>query len=306
MYKMDSDARKTNSVMVSEKKQKITQDLIEHAYATDNQMDLHTGDYCCDFNKDDRRTYKDGNNNNVCIHSEQSEKNECIRKICNRLGLLYSKWYNKAMLGFNYYCYKQTGKFVCFLSRGLLMQVSEDSFRNYGNKYDNHATLRVKYVTIEDNVVMVVSEKGKTIKFRPQFGFLSKCKDIITTPFVLLDTAKQHIAKITSQACKLLFIDIVSMLLNIRDGFFTATKLVSILMQLYTIHTRYMNLFGNTNNNNFTRQAGANMTDLLVGFGMLGLPAEVMNALKNFSALTGKKIFESELLLDLGDRKSVV
>lgn len=302
MYKMDSDARKTNSVMVSEKKQKITQDLIEHAYATDNQMDLHTGDYCCDFNKDDRRTYKDGNNNNVCIHSEQSEKNECIRKICNRLGLLYSKWYNKAMLGFNYYCYKQTGKFVCFLSRGLLMQVSEDSFRNYGNKYDNHATLRVKYVTIEDNVVMVVSEKGKTIKFRPQFGFLSKCKDIITTPFVLLDTAKQHIAKITSQACKLLFIDIVSMLLNIRDGFFTATKLVSILMQLYTIHTRYMNLFGNTNNNNFTRQAGANMTDLLVGFGMLGLPAEVMNALKNFSALTGKKIFESELLLDLGEK----
>ena len=305
MYKMDLDARETNSVMVSEKKQKITQDLIEHAHVIDNHMDLHTGDDCYDFDKDDRRIRKNDNNNNAYVRSaedEQSEKNECIRKICNKLGLLYHKWYNKAMLGFNYYCYKQTGRFVCFLSRGLLMQVSESSFRSYGNKYSDHATLRVKFVTIENSVIMVVGEKGKTAKFRPQFGFLSKCKDIITTPFVLLDTAKQHIAKITSQASKLLFIDIVSMLLNIRDGFFTATKLVSILMQLYTIHTRYMNLFGNTANNNFIQQTGANMTDLLVGFSMLGLPAEVLNALKNFSALTGKKIFESELLLDFGEK----
>ena len=212
---------------------------------------------------------KDNNNNgnHTRIHPD---KNECVRNICERLGLLYSKWYNKAVLGFNYYCYKQTGKFVCFLSRGLLMQVSETSFRSYGNKYSNHTTLRVKFITFENNVIMVVGEKGNTERFRPQFGFLSKCKDIITTPFVLLDTAKQHIAKITSHASKLLFIDVVAMLLNIRDGFFTATKLVSILMQLYTIHTRYMNLFGNTNSNNFTRQTGANMTDLLVGFGMLG------------------------------------
>lgn len=222
-----------------------------------------------------------------------------IKHICNRLGDIYKRNYGKELIGFDYYNNKNTGKFVSLLSRGLLMQVSEKDFKKYILKYDNHKTLKVKCITVEDALVLVIQEKDIKKNFKAQAGFLKKCVETISAPFIYLDSARMAINKLASRQGKLLIVDLLSLMLHLREGFFTATTVISCLMQMYTIHTRYMDLFGWSD---FRAQSGANVTDLLVAFGLLGVPRNVMEAMKTFTSLTGKRIFESEFAMDIGEK----
>jgi len=220
-----------------------------------------------------------------------------IRSICELLGRHYKRMYKKETVGFNFYEFRKTNKYICLMSRNLLMRVSEERFRMYANKYMNHSTLKVKYIEHEGDRIMIVTEK--VLSFRPQIGFIQRCLDTLKTPFVMLEGARDLINRVTSRAAKMLLIDIISMLLHLKDGYFTATKVVGVIMQLYTIHSRYMELFSP---NNYRPQSGPTITELLLGFSLMGLPVDILNAIKTFSTLTGKRIFESETFLELADK----
>jgi len=230
---------------------------------------------------------------------ERTTKNSHVKKICEVMGKQYNKCYKKQTLGFNYYEYKQSGRFVCFLSRNLLMQVSQDKYRKYARIYENHGMLDTYFMNVDESHVMIVREKNS--KFRPQIGFIQKCMDTLRSPFIMLENAKMMLDKITSKASKLLFLDIMALLLNLREGYLTATKLLSVLLQLYTIHARYVDLLS-PQPRMYTPQAGTTLTDLILGFSLLGLPSDVLNAIKTFTALTGKRVFESELFLDMAEK----
>lgn len=224
-------------------------------------------------------------------------KNYKVRHICEVLGRYYKKYYKKETAGFNYYEYRKSGKFVCFMSRNVLMQVSESSFRSYAVKHANHTQLHVKFIDVDDNNIMIITEKKLT--FKPQVGFVQKCIDALRTPFVMLESARNLVSTITSRASKMLLIDIIALMLNLRDGYFTATKFVGVLMQMYTIHARYMDLFSPRN---FAPQSGPTMTELILGFSLLGLPTTILEAIKTFGNLTGKRIFESETFLEVAEK----
>ena len=53
----------------------------------------------------------------------ETTSNTGLQDICDKLGKYYKRLYKKDIAGFNYYCYANTKRFVCFLSRKLLMQV---------------------------------------------------------------------------------------------------------------------------------------------------------------------------------------
>nr|WEU70951.1 MAG: nonstructural polyprotein [Hangzhou picorna-like virus 1] len=231
------------------------------------------------------------------LDKARMEKTAEVRSICEMLGRQYKRIHKKDTMGFNYYECRCTGKYVCFMSRNLLMQVSEDKFRMYANKYMDHKQLKVKFVNYNNNTIMIVNERNPT--FRPQVGFVQKCIDTLKTPFIMLEGARDLVNRITSKASKMLLIDIISLLLHLRDGYFTATKVVGVIMQLYTIHTRYMDLFSPSS---FRQQSGPTVTELLLGFSLMGLPGDVLNAIKTFSTLTGKRIFESDTFLELADK----
>lgn len=226
-----------------------------------------------------------------------------LQTICDKLGKKYSQVFHKDIAGFDYYCYANTNKYVCFLSRGLLMQVREANFRTYGNKYANHKTLRLKYMTIKTSTIMIIYEQRV---FKPQVGF-SLFKDLynqLTRPIELLSSVKKQIETLTSTASKLIIIDVIALIMQIRDSYFTSTSLVACLMSLYTLHIRYMQVYLGVEKTvnitpQFTAQSGPTLTDLLIGFGAMGLPSDVLNAIKTFSTLTGKRIFESDFFLDI-------
>lgn len=232
------------------------------------------------------------------VNDEVITKSNQVRIICERLGKLYKSVYNKDTLGFNYYEYRKTGKYVCFLSRNLLMQVTEKNFNIYGTKYANHSTLNTKFIDIDGATVLVVREKHV---FKKQAGFLQTCIDTLKTPFVMLQHAESLISAAVSKKSRVILLDLISLILTLRDGYFTGTKLVSLLISVYTFHYRYCELFS-IHTPDYRPQAGANITDMILGLSMLGLPTEVMNAIKNFTTLTGKRIFESELFMETAEK----
>lgn len=226
--------------------------------------------------------------------TKQPVKTSEIRELCEKLGCMYKKVYKKQMAGFSYYEYDESNKYVCFLSRGLLMQVNSAKFTMYISKYKDHNTLCVKVMQYEEKIVLVIREKEV---FRKQAGFLQHCIDTLRTPFIMLQKAEKIVAAATSKTSRVIMMDLIILILNLRDGYYTATKLVTLIVSLYTFHYRYCELF-NVEKPTYKPQTGANLTDMLFGFAMLGLPTEVMNAIKNFTALTGKRIFESELFME--------
>lgn len=229
--------------------------------------------------------------------SKTGVKTQLVRTICEGLGRLYKRVYKRDLLGFSYYERSTEGRYVCLLSRGLLFQVSTYDLEMYKQRYENHGRMRTKFLKVECCNVLVIYEKAPF--FRPQVGFIQRCIDTLATPFVMLSNARELIAKVTSKASQLLLFDVLSLLLNLRDGYLTANKIMSVLLQLYTIHVRYMDLFSPTT---FTRQSGPSITDILCGFSMMGLPPDVLNAIKTFTALTGKRIFDAEVVTELAEK----
>jgi hypothetical protein len=226
-----------------------------------------------------------------CVNGRRNVDN-----LAQRLGKEYRKQFEKDIPGFQYYEYAQTRRFVCFLSRGILMQVHKTKFNFYANKYANHSTLKVKVIEYKDDVVLIVSEKKP---FLAQLGLASiknYLYEAVTGPFIMLSRARDVVAKSTSKLGQLLLIDLVSMLMHLRDGYFTFSKIAATLMNVYTIHERYMMLFAD-NNQDFNPQSGASVAEMILGFSALGLPTAILDAIKTFTTLTGKRIFESNVFI---------
>jgi len=97
-----------------------------------------------------------------------------VNKLIKQLGKEYNRIYNKDIPGFQYYNYANTSMFVCFMSRGILMQVHKRNFIFYSNKYLNHPVLNVKVKEYKDSKVLIVSEKKpffSTIRIRSNKKF---------------------------------------------------------------------------------------------------------------------------------------
>ena len=240
----------------------------------------------------------------------ETTSNTGLQDICDKLGKYYKRLYKKDIAGFNYYCYANTKRFVCFLSRKLLMQVHNKNFVFYGNKYADHHSLKLKYLTYGDCKIMLVYER-EVFKAQFGFGFLKNIYASITQPIMLLSDAKEKLSTLVGTASKCLIIDVLALLLNLRDGFLTPTKVASLLMSLYTLHIRYMHIYHGKDVDvsilpripkrtaeTMNAQAGASLTDLLIGFTALGLPTKILDAIRTFTTLTGKRIFESDVFME--------
>lgn len=116
-----------------------------------------------------------------------------------------------------------------------------------------------------------------------------------------ITTVRNSAENINSQYFKLLIIDLLSLIISIKDGLLTPSKVISVLMNIYTIHKRYLALFEGEKirvHDRIYMPQSTSITDLLAGFVMLGLPERLIQAIKNFTALTGKRIFDSEVAIE--------
>lgn len=218
-----------------------------------------------------------------------------FRSMCEYLGKEYRRIYNKQIAGFNYWEYDSSNKIVCFLSRRLLMRVDKNRYNFYLKRYESHPTLKSNNVVFNKFNILIIRESAT---YKPQSGILKRIYDTLATPFLMLESARSSVNTITSTTGKLFLLDLISLVLTIRNGFLAPEVFVNILIQLYTIHQRFLTIFGYSLV--YEPQVGPSMTDLIFGFTALGLPSDVLNAIKTFNTVTGKRILESDILMTAG------
>lgn len=90
----------------------------------------------------------------------------------------------------------------------------------------------------------------------------------------------------------LLLIDLVTMLLNIRDGYLTPTKVLTTMLTMFTMYKRL--------SKNFSPQfLGDTYETLSVFLSLIGVPDICKTTLTTYASLTGKRLFTSNFIFSL-------
>lgn len=197
--------------------------------------------------------------------------------------------------GFTQYLYSNSNYVIVYPEVKVVQRVDKKFYQRKQQQYN----MSCKNLVLDSYKVLICR------RWQPQSG-LKRAFDAVLGGFgavlTTVDTLKQGVSNINSQSCKLLLIDIVALIISIKDGLLTPSKVISVLMNLYTIHKRYIALFQGEkliHENRVFMPQSTTITDLVTGLSLLGLPEPVLNAIKTFTALTGKRIFDSEIAIEL-------
>lgn len=191
--------------------------------------------------------------------------------------------------GVNYYETKDfsSNHFIFDHRTNVLLAVS---LQNYTKKFleVTSQSLPSKVYNFRNYNYLFIRRKPKP--FKPQIFGLSSIIAQISNLRTQFNNAREF-AK--SGDAYLWFLDIITMILNIREGYLTPNKIFTTILSLYTLSKRITN--------QFTPQFLDNISfdSLHIFFSMIGLPSIVVNTLKNFSLLTGKRLFSSSIILSL-------
>lgn len=149
--------------------------------------------------------------------------------------------------------------------------------------------LRSKVVNYKGNLIMICTSKSA---FRPEAleflngitGFFSNLYDYVGK---VSDIGKKCIAFIHDNDLRLIFIDLLSFMMNMRDGYFTFNKVLTSILTIFTLSSRIRN---SASRAFYAQELGIN--DIILGFSVFGVPESILSRLKTFMSLSGKKIHD--------------
>lgn len=179
--------------------------------------------------------------------------------------------------------------FIFWINRKVLINVPRDRFGRQIHAVDKSQHLSYHIVTHKDIKILMLIESS----FEPQFlgNLLSSLGDfrgVLSALTSQITMVSNTFKKCISKECILLILDVTRMLLDIRDGYFTLTKILTTILSFYNIHQRGMSLF---------KPQSLGLEDLASMFLMVGLPTDICNQLKTFTMLSGKKLFDNDYVM---------
>lgn len=196
-------------------------------------------------------------------------------KIKNFIIKKYEKVYGKPIEGVKYYNRGDGTHYIVEINYRQVHSVSSLVFARA-------ALERGKLYVIDSCKVLYIDRK-----FKPEVGF-GAFVDAYQSIMRNINMLRNVSNTLKSTDFKLFLIDVLALVLHIREGYLTFTKMGSILLMLYTSYMRFHNMF--------EPQANPSVVDLVMGFTVLGAPSSVIEKLKTFTAITGKRIMDSELI----------
>jgi hypothetical protein len=167
----------------------------------------------------------------------------------------------------------------------VLMRISTQHFKKkiaYINKRKDSICKIIK----KQSFVLIVESV-----WHPQsiFSTLMSIPDMITSSINVCDKISKSVADVET---RLLIADLIVLILNIREGYFTGIKFLTTLVSILTLSSRAKNISKTW----FQQSMSGN--DLLLLLTTIGLPSSTLE-LRNFSALSGKKLLDCLGLVDL-------
>lgn len=132
--------------------------------------------------------------------------------------------------------------------------------------------------------------KPKMMKKQVLGNICTNVYDMCTNMISTISTIKYTLRKCDTMDFKLLLIDMLSLIIEIRDGYITAGKVTAMLLRLYTAYHRFRGIF-------VKQSFGVN--ELLLGYAALGLPAKILDSMRLVTMLTGKKTLDTDNLISM-------
>lgn len=96
----------------------------------------------------------------------------------------------------------------------------------------------------------------------------------------------------------LFIFDLMRMILDIRDGWFTPAKIITTLMSLYSIYDRFTKL-GQVFNAQVYFLNDITFDSLVLMFSTIGVPKFILDIIKTFTDITGRKLFNSNIVMSI-------
>lgn len=202
------------------------------------------------------------------------------------------KHYEVLVKNISYYDNDDAGDsscYICILSTSTLFRVPLTIFQEKVNKYSGGKTSNTKpdsYIRSTRYGQKVLYVVTKTMHMKPQISFplLTGMFDKVIKSFSYVKDVLHCVNKFK---WKVVLADILALILNLRDGYISVPKILSAILQIYSLNSRVREAFtGQT--------TGA---ELLTMLGLAGLPKQLIEAVKSFTALTGKRIFDSSFIM---------
>ena len=177
----------------------------------------------------------------------------------------------------------------------VLMYLSQAKvFRVDRRKFDEKVNERTKEferkIITKDGIRFLILRP----KYRSEalgFGMLKHAFDSVLS---VLSNAKSLVKGLHSVQLRLLLLDMFTLILEMRDGYVTANKVMVLLLRLYSAYYRYQELIGVSTH----RPESMDAADLILGYATLGLPTRLIETMKTVAILTGKRTLSSEFMID--------
>lgn len=185
--------------------------------------------------------------------------------------------------------------FVYDIRTKVLLAMSEKNFQKkklQSSKEIFQTKLYNLRVQHKDCVVLFI--RNKTI-FKPQIKLfsdltasLSKMRQTFAKVSLMVNNGK----KVFSEQGFLWVLELINMMLNLRDGYFTPSKMISIVISIYTMYSRAVKIFTPQSFEEITFDSASILLSII------GLPQTVIQTIRDYTALTGKKLFSSQTIMN--------
>lgn len=171
------------------------------------------------------------------------------------------------------------------------VQIDRIRFKNLSKRLKLNRNLKLKFAKARNITFMRVSNN---VNWRPEFTFapsrstfLGSLFAPVMSAFDAMTNAMSVVNKMKTKDFRLFMIDIMAIIVEVREGFLTFGKIFSVLMSLYTSYHRFNDIF---------QPQTATISDLAIGFAMIGLPSKYVELIKSFAVLTGKRLFDNNVI----------
>lgn len=211
------------------------------------------------------------------VTQEQKYDNalQCVRLyIANKFKVDSVKYY-KLQLG-NYFYYHP--------NKRVLMQLDQNHFKRKVSHLKKSSECKI--INNKSYSLVIHYEWRKQSLYTTILGIPEMISNMVT----VCDKVSHSISHIDT---KMLIADLMVLILNVRDGYFTGIKFLTTLVSILTLGARAKNIKASW----FTQSLSG--SDLIVLLTTIGLPTKTLELVRNFSTLSGKKLLDCLGLVDL-------
>jgi len=176
------------------------------------------------------------------------------------------------------------------LDRAILRRISSAKLEKY-LRLDAPSKSMARCLRIQGEKIFIFSDK----KFGPEILefmnlFSTTITDTLSTFGNVINKIRSFSKGLQDPMVKILLLDVMNLMANVRDGYFTFSKVVTTIVSIYTLSRRAEVIFK-------PEMLEIGINDVMLLLASFGVPAPLLEKIKQYNVLSGKKLMDSNVVI---------